>query len=293
MIETDERAFLSQFYAKEERLSIGTFLSQGALVGGFMGFASIVTGMLSRPENSFNFFLMFYLLPFVLSGMVFGAFEGSFLWACTHFARRRFNFLLRACIGLVVHYALMTSTLLLWPGRSSDEPLPTAVYLVFYFGFGLVFGLVVGSRFQPWHELFRGTTSTPWRSVATGLTGLALRVVVILSLMESVLNLIWERQRLEMHTDYMIAVIAVGHFVAAVVIVFVRMPTWLLLQLALLVNFPVILFITEVLRSSYSPMWTLSFIYLAIWFAFLVTRLTALPELREETFPSDRSGARS
>ena len=294
MIETDERPayvygeILSRpVDTRDEQPGVVTFLAQGAVVNAFMGFLLLVHGMLSLPHNDYNFLLMLFLLPFLLSSMILGAFEGSIIWACTHVARRRLHVLLRACIGVVVHAALMTlMTVVVADLALPQEDVATANYLwaiCFYIGFGLVFGFLVGSRFDPWSELVRGMTATPALSVETGLTGFALRVVVIFGFMESVLNLIWQQQRNEISSEQTIAVIAVIHFVAAGVIVFARMRTWLLVQLALLVNFPIVLFITDVLTSNDAGMRIVSIIYLTVWFVFLVTRLIGMSPSEEKS----------
>lgn len=262
---------------RDELPGVAIFLAQGAIVGALIGFLSLVRGMLSHPENGYNFFLMLCLPAFLIGGMIWGALEGSIIWACTHLARRRLHVLLRGCIGLVVHAGLMTlMTAVLAERAVPQEDVSTADYvwaICFYIGFGLVFGFLVGSRFNPWSELVRGMTSTPALTAETGLSGFALRVVVIFGFMESVLNLIWQQQRHEISTEQTIAVIALIHFIAAGVVVFVRVPTWLLVQLALLVNIPIVLYLTDVLTSDDSGMRIVSIIYLTIWFVFLVTRL--------------------
>jgi hypothetical protein len=272
----------------DELPSLGTFVSQAAVVGGFAGFVSLALSITLESQSGYNFFLLFYLLPLVLAGMFYGAFEGSIIWACTRAAGHQLPVVLRGCIGIGVHVFFVTLTGLLAPKPAvlAENP-PGLIYLYgiwIYIGYGLLLGAITGSRFDPWSELFRGTTTTPWRCMASGLTGLALRPVVIFGFMESVLYLIYEQQRGESQSQYTIAVIAVVHFTAAGVIVFTRMPTWLLVQLALIVNFPVLLFITDVLApDDPTPMRLLSFIYLGIWFAFLVTRVSGISRKTEDS----------
>lgn len=269
----------SEIQSRDDELpDLLTFLSQSAVVGAFLGFVTLAYSMILQSQNGYNFFLMLYLLPALLSGMVFGAFEGSLIWVCTRLAGRRLHFVLRGFIGIGIHVTLIALIWLVGPHASPPhDDMETANYIFgiwFYIGYGLILGLVTGSRFEPLYELFRGTTITTGRVVATGLTGIALRIVVVFAFMQSVLYLIWEQQRIEISSWQTIAVIAVIHFIAAGVIVFARMPYWLLLQLALIINVPVVLFITDVLTATdRSPMRIFSFIYLGIWFAFLVTRL--------------------
>jgi hypothetical protein len=255
------------------------FLSQSAVVGAFMGFVTLAYSMILHSASGYNFFLMLCLLPSLLSGMFFGAFEGSLIWVCARIAGGRLHFVLRGCIGIGIHVTLISFIWLVHPHvspplRDDMETLNYIYGIWFYIGYGLILGLVTGSRFEPLYELFRGTTITPWRIVATGLTGTALRIVVIFAFMHSVLYLIWQEQRIEISHEQTIAVTAMIHFIAAGVIVFARMPSWLLLQLALIINLPVVVFITDVLTTEDAFMRMVSFIYLAIWFAFLVTRLS-------------------
>jgi len=282
MIETDE-----QFTHLDEQPSVVTFLAQGAVVGALIGFLALVFAMVLHPDNGYNFFLMLFLLPFLLSGMVLGAFEGSIIWACTYLARRRLHLLLRAFIGLVVHAGLMIlMTMVLAERAVPQRDVSTTDYvwsICFYIGFGLVFGLLVGSRFEPLYEFFRGTTSTPALAVETGLSGFALRVVVIFGFMESVLNLIWQQQRIQLSSEQTMALIAIVHFVVAGVIVFARMPIWLLVPLALLVNVPIVLYFTEVLTGNDGGMRILTIFYLTVWFIFLATRLIGMSPSGEKS----------
>lgn len=294
MIETDERpAYMFpdtlSAYAQEEEPGAPRFLVQGAVIGAVLGFLTLANVLYSHPDV-YNFFLLFSLLPVLLNGLIFGAFDGSIVWACTRLAHHPLHFLLRGGIGIAVHFGVATFMMVLLEGRLIPQrDFSTWDYLWaigLYLVFGLVFGLLVGSsRFDPWSELIRGTTTTREDGVAAAITGIALRVVVIFGFMQSVVYLIYEQQVNESR-EHTVAVIAVVHFIAAVVLVFVRVRSWRLLQLALLVNAPVVLFLTDVVTTRTDPMWTLSIIYVAVWFAFLVTRLTGMPRSRE-------SGARS
>ena len=91
--------------------------------------------------------------------------------------------------------------------------------------------------------------------------------------MVSVLHLIYELQCEPSPEEFSFAVIALGHFLAAVVIVFVRMPFWLLLPLALIINFPIAAYITDVLTDKEVALRNFSLAYLCVWGAFLLTRV--------------------
>ena len=137
---------------------------------------------------------------------------------------------------------------------------------------GLVFGLVIGSKFRPHYELIRGTSTDRWQGLS-GITGLLLRVFVIFSLMVSILCLILSTQRNFDRKEFAFAVIAVSHFALAVVIIFARIPFWLLLSLAIIVNFPIVVFLTDALPNVVGFR-ELTLIYLHLWAAFLLCRLS-------------------
>jgi hypothetical protein len=249
---------------------IGRCLSQGAAVGAFIGFLSPVIGLLSHPTNGYNYLLVFWLPMFLAFGICFGVLEGTIIWACGHIVGHRLHAVPRAVLGVVSLAIILVIYSFLWA-----EPLPQREYLrviSIYVCFGALFGLVIGSRLEPVSELLRGT-SPPQLLALTGITGLSLRVLVIFGLMESVLNLIFELQWEPSVAEFSFAVIALGHFLAAAVIIFVRMPFWLLLPLAVIVNFPIAAFITDMLTEQDVAWRNISIVYLCVWGAFLLTRL--------------------
>lgn len=261
---------------KKDPPGIGRYLSQGAAVGVFVGFLHPVFGMLSHPENGYNFLLMAYLPLMLLFGSAFGVLEGVMIWVCSYLVGHRLHAVLRAIVGVVTLALLLIAYDFLFaepaPYREDVSAMDYLVLYGVYAGYGVLFGLVIGSRFDPVAELLRGTSPPQWLAL-TGITGLALRVFVIFCLMESVLNMIWTVQRDRNLTEFSFGVIALCHFIAAVVIIFARMPFWLLLPLALIINFPIVALITDVLREEHFPIRYLSIGYLSLWAAFLLTRL--------------------
>lgn len=254
----------------------GRCLSQGLVVGAFASFVFTSVSMLLDRQNGYNFLIIAWL-PFILAaGMGFGLFEGLFVWAFGYIAGHRLNAFIRVAVGIVVIMILIVTYDYLY----SDQPL---IYhaslrvwlrvLAYYSPVGVIFGLVVGSKFNPVTELLRGTTPPRWLAL-NGITGFVLRVLLIYATMDSTLMLIWTTQ-LEGHQREVIFVtIAVGHCVAASVILFTRMPFWLLLLLALLINFPVVVLITDVLTNEENFVRGLFIAYLALWTAFLLCRVS-------------------
>ena len=255
--------------------SIGRFLLQGAAVGALMAFFWPVAGMLLHPENGYNFFLLFYLPVFLGGGILFGLCEGVTIWTCTYLVGRRINPIARAVLGMVTLVILILAYGFVFTEPSPyKEDFSVTDYLYalgVYAVCGLVFGLVIGSKFRPHYELIRGSTDR-WPGLS-GVTGLLLRVFVIYSLMVSILCLILSTQGDFDRKEFTFAVIAVGHFALAVVIIFARIPFWLLLPLAIIVNFPIVVFVTDALPNVIGVR-VLTLVYLHLWAAFLLCRLS-------------------
>jgi hypothetical protein len=255
--------------------SIATFLSQGAAVGALLAFLSPVRGMLSHPENGYNFLLVYYLPVFLGGGMLFGLCEGVVLWAGTYLLSHRIHPIIRAILGPVLLVTLISIYAYLFAEPTPyDEEVSTTNYLLgigIYAGCGVILGLVIGSRIRPFSELIRGATAERW-PVMTALTGLALRLFVIFGLMVSILSLILSMQGDFQRSEFTMSVIAVSHFGVAVLIIFARTPFWLLLPLALIINSPIAALITDVLKPDELFVRTITLNYLALWGGFLLCR---------------------
>lgn len=255
----------------------GRCLSQGMVVGAFVSFLFPVLAMILDRENGYNFLLISWLPLFLVTGMGFGLFEGVLLWAFSYIAGHRLNALARVAMGIVVIAILIV----IFDYFYSDRPLihraslrDWLLLLAFYSPAGVIFGLVSGSKFNPVSELLRGTTPPRWLAV-NGITGFVLRVLLIYATMDSTLMLIWTTQLENHQHDVIFVAIAVGHCVAAIVILFTRMPFWLLLVLTLLINFPVVVLITDVLTNEIAR--NAVIVYLALWTAFLLCRVSVPP----------------
>ena len=255
---------------------IGSFLFQGAFVGALVAFSFPVYGILAHPENGYNFLLIAWL-PFILaSGVGFGVLVAVLIWAITYAAGHRLHLVVRVIIGAVTLAILLVIDDLLFsdPAYGKAPSARDYFYLIrFYIPHGVVFGLVIGSRLQPLHELLRGTTP-PRRLALTGITGFLLRVLIIIGTMYSILIFIWSMQWSRPRVELTMSGIALAHFLAALVIVFARMPFWLLLLLAVVINFPVVTLITDVLTENHPLQRNFVLVYLHLWAAFLVCRLS-------------------
>src|SRR6185369_2146452 len=139
-----------------------------------------------------------------------------------------------------------------------------------FFG-GVFFGLLIGSRLKPLHELARGVSPPRWQ-VITAITGFVLRCAVVVFLLYSVLIAIWMSRANSSRKAFVFAIIALSHFSAAAIIIFVRMPFWLLLPLALIINFPIAAWINDVIAPDDVESRTVGLSYLVVWAAFLSCR---------------------
>lgn len=264
-------------YASENELpGVGKFLWQGATVGALLAFLWPVAGLLST--SPYYGYLFVNALPWVLAaGIGFGVLEGILIWACTYLTGHRLHALVRAVIGVVVLALLLIAWDFVFSEPSPyDKEVSAARYLLnigIYSSCGVIFGLVIGSRFDPLQELIRGTTPPRW-SVLAAITGFALRIAVIFFLMLTVLILVWMLEGRAGRKELTFSVIAVSHFIAAAVIVFARMPFWLLLPLAIIVNFPTAVVVTDVLTEDESNSRALVLVYLHLWAAFLFSRMS-------------------
>ena len=254
----------------------GRFLSQGIVVGAFVSFLFPLIAMLLHPENGYNFLLISWLPIILATGMGFGLFEGVAFWACSYIAGHRLNALARAATGIVVLAILLVTFNYFYSDPEVNHDASSrewSALIAFYCVAGAVFGLVSGSKFNPVSELLRGTTP-PRRLILNGITGFFLRVLVVYAMMDSTLMLIWTTQLENHQREFIFVAIALGHCIAATVIVFTRMPFWLLLLLALLINFPVVVLITDVLTEEQVIGRNCIIAYLTLWTAFLLCRVS-------------------
>jgi len=262
-------------YTHSELPGIGRFISQGMVVGAFIAFLFPVSGMLLHPENGYNFLLIAWLPYILATGIGFGVGQGVLIWACSYIAGQRPNALARATLGIVVQALMLVIFTYFYPAQRPRSNGPLTEWLVFiaiYAVVGVTFGLVSGSKFSPVRELIRGTTPPRWLAL-NAITGVLLRVLMVCAMMESTLFVLWMRQ-IQHQRELAFAAIALGHCVGAIVILFTRMPFWLLLLLALLINYPVTLLITDVLTADQTIERNIIIAYLTLWAAFLLCRVS-------------------
>lgn len=257
--------------------SIGQHLTRGAAVSITMMFLLIVVEMFLRP-NFYNFLFVRALPVFLGEGLLFGLLEGVVIWSFGKIVGHRLGLVVRGVLGLaVLETAQLSQWLLLSFLYPQQQPPPdsTTVYWIIhltFFVFGVLIGLVTGSRLQLWRALVRGTELRGERSsLLPGITGFLLRVIVTFFFMESVVALVSLFSINYQQRDLVSMLIAVGHFAASLVVVFTRLRFWQLLPLAVLVNVPVVALLTKLKPELWLERHVI-LAYLAVWLAFLITR---------------------
>ena len=269
---------------------IGTFLSQGAVAGAIAYFCFPLLMVLLYPSDGYSRGFIVFVAFFVLLGIVFGIIEALIVWGCTKIDGNNFSPAIRAAlptgIAMIIFAVIYYRNVASYPYY--DRPVITTDLLViaaFLLPPIVIIGFVTGSALQPWRALTRGSEVTRSRVLAP-VTGVILRSLIVFGMMNSIIALTSTLKAEFRRTDLLFALIAFVHFVTATVIVFARLRFWILVQLALLINFPVVLLITEVLKDEPAGMRYAPLGYLAIWAAFLLARwratYPALNFLKEE-----------
>lgn len=277
-IDSDQRygnIFSYRIDPRAELPSIGRFLSQGAAVGTLLGLFFPVQGILEHPHNGYNYLLVFYLPLFLAMGILLGICVAVPIWVLTFLAGHRLHLAVRAVTGAVTLPLLVIaySAIFYEPSSYYTEVSITDYLLAhgIYAGWGLLCGLASGSRFEPFRELIRGAQSERW-PVMNAITGFALRIVVLFCLMFSGLVLLLAFVPEFSGQDFLSALLVFGPFAGAAIILFVRMPFWLLLPLTLIVNFPLAVLVPYKFESGNVADWTLRLNYFGLWAAFLLCR---------------------
>ena len=266
-----------------------TFLSQGVAAGALFTFQFLVWGLVS--ESTYYGLLFIGALPRYLGvGAVFGGIQAIIFWACTYVAGRRIHVALRPAIAIVILVGLRVLIEVIYSEPSPYEKPPTQTEFfiyqgLFFFVGGALFGLLIGSRIKPLHELARGVSPARW-PVITAITGFVLRFAVVVFLLYSILIFVWNVRANTTHKEFVFAAIGLSYFIAAVIILFVRIPFWLLLPLALIVNFPVAASISDVIEPDDVTSRTIFLSYLVLWAAFLSCRV----QLPARMFSSHEKG---
>jgi len=252
---------------KRDQLSWWAFITQGATAGMLLWYVGLVISLESYSRY-YHLLIVGALPKFLALGAAIGSLKGFIIWACGKLIRHRLGWLLRSLIASVL-FRLMT----LVPPFSSEVQASSQEWVIgSTVVIGLTFGLLVGSRLQPWRALVRASgTIGPKSATLAGLTGIVLRLgilfhflffgLVFLSVMQS-------PDRLEFRWVALITI----HLTLSLIIVFIKMKFWLLATSAVLINTPVVMLLTEFQRQQLGFAWYVLVAYVALWAMFLLTR---------------------
>ena len=228
-------------------------------------------------------FVVAVVLPIVLAvGMGVGVVAGLAIFAC---AQRWLHWIERSLIALFILFIGFFSITfaLIWQTRGLDQDIWMLGFMLFA---GLAAGVITGSNLR---RALRdqGEPVAPKPVVAAAITGLMLRMAVIILFIESVVGLFYMDQASYefVPEDTLWTLILFTHFAFALVVVFVRLKFWVLLPLTMIVTSPIVA-IPFRFPEIAPPVLYLIIGYLALWKLFVLSRCrvvySALSVLNEE-----------
>jgi len=263
-------AYTAETDKRLDRPRFGVYIAQGVATGAVLEFLFVVIQIITVPDG-YNF-LFVYGLPVILGfGAGWGTVKALVIWTCARLAHRRVPWLIRCLIAAGVLTGLTRVFDVFFP----HEPGPP-VSLSWIVGSAvftaLACGIVIGSSLNPWRAVVRGADFIVARSAfLAGVTGFILRLFIVYAFMAFVMIMICFTQVNSTHKEVVWAILIVGHLTAALLVVFIRMPFWLLLILSVPVTAPVVMVVAEFQHKL--DWWFYPIIgYLAVWIAFLLAR---------------------
>lgn len=252
---------------KRDQLSWWTFLTQGATAGMLLSYLTLVIG-LERYDPYYHPLFVGALPQFLGVGLVLGGLKGIVIWACTRLIRHRLGWFLRSTIASLVFHLIIRVP----PFRSDGEPASWQWLIGSTVVVGLTFGLVIGSRLRPWQRVVRASGTIGRKSaVLAALTGIVLRLGILFLFLFFGLIFLSILHSADSVESRWIALITI-HVTLSLLLVFSKMRFWLLAALAVLINTPVVMLLTEFQRQQLGEAWYVVISYLALWAMFLLTR---------------------
>lgn len=252
------------------RPGVMTFVSKAAIGSAFAYFILFVVpfGLDTNPGEA----VVLVIMPvFMLLGVIVGAPVGLIIWVCSKNGAAPLHWVYRAVIAV----------LFLSPGQfyfsllvfAEPPPAKQQLWLLGWLVLPVIaIALITGSSVRPWRELVRGGEATGRIArLLAGLTGIIVRVTVVLLFMESVLAVICFQRVTGHHDQRTAALLLCGHFTASLAVLFVRMPFWLVAALAAIALEPVIAVLYAVPDIPPAVRYVI-FGYLGAWALFLLAR---------------------
>jgi hypothetical protein len=246
------------------------YIAQGAATGAVLEFLFVVIQIITVPDG-YNF-LFVYGLPVILGfGVGWGTVKALVIWTCARLAHRRVPWLIRCLIAAGVLTGLTRVFDVFFP-HEPGAPVSLSWIIGSAVFTALACGIVIGSSLNPWRAVVRGADFiVPRSAFLAGVTGFMLRLFIVYSFMGSVIITICSAQVNSTSKEVVWAILALCHLTAALLVVFIRMPFWLLLILSVPVTAPVVMLLAE---FQYKLGWVLYPIlgYMVAWIAFILAR---------------------
>jgi hypothetical protein len=202
--------------------------------------------------------------------VVIGIPAGLFVWAGFELAGNTLNNTYRSIIAVLIIVPVLAAFALFL-----NVPLPPkheqlwVLAMVLVPGIGI--GLVTGSHLHLGHELVRGGDRVGTvLGVFAGITGVMLRLKVVVLFMASAITLICALQSPEFRELHRLwSLLMFAHFAGGMALLFTRLKGDVLVPLGVIVNAPVI---AAVVQCPFPAFRYLAIGYLALWAVFLLTR---------------------
>jgi hypothetical protein len=248
------------------QLGVMTFIAQAVLGYIFGCFFLLVAGVLLLSD------FYYFNLPFLpVLALGIGTPVGLIIWVSSRFSDQPLSRTYRATIAVLLLAIACLSLVLLyfWQTPTPDRQL---ALLASIFVPGIAIGVVTGSRLRPWRELVRaGDAIGIVPRIFAGLTGLILRIIVVLLFMYSLLVFILLLTSYPESDQLLGAMVAVSHLTVGLTVLFVRMRFWVLSLLTAIVIAPVLAVLWLFPDMPPAP-WYVVVGYLIAWAMFLLAR---------------------
>lgn len=252
---------------QREQLSWWTFLTQGATAGILLAYVRLII-TLETNDPYYHFLIVGALPKFLALGLAIGGVKGVIIWACGKLIRHRLGWLLRTIVATVLFHLIPV----VFPERSTAQPGSQEWVVGSTIVVGLTFGVLIGSRLQPWQALVRANGTVGRKSaMLAGLTSIILRLGTLFLFLFFGLIFLSVMQGPDSRESRWIALITI-HLTLSLLVVFSNMKLWLLTMSAVLINAPVVMLLTEFQRQQLEFSWYVLLAYLALWAMFLLTR---------------------
>jgi hypothetical protein len=270
------------------RPRVMTFIAQAALGSMFAYYVLFIVPLFLSGHTGGPLDLGWILVAlacFLVLGLFIGVLPGVIIWACST-GHGPLHQIFRCIIAVLLLFpGWLYISLIVFGG---DRPRPDQqLWLLGWLVLpSIVIGLTTGSRLRIWHELVRGGEAVGRvPRLFAGLTGLVLRMAVVLLFIASVPSLIALEKYQKLQHELIWTMLLCGHFTASLLVVFLKSDFRFVAAVAAIALVPLVIALIALPESLEVARYVL-YGYLALWAMFLLTRWrqtdVALSFLNEE-----------